>query len=247
MSETTEHPAPEPEREPAPAPAPESTPAPDAEPAEQTEEEQRDARVKEDRRLAALRARLGAAERVQTQQAAELEFYRRQAVAQPQGEETPEQRYQRERVAIRAEVEAQIRTERFHEQGATEFTDWKQRCDDLVKMGADAGFAQLLVEMPDGVRVAGALAADPEAVERIAGLHSERARAVALGKFAATLGDNGNGHARAAAPLPVTRAPAPVRPVTGRASPVFNEYTATPEALADYYLKKDLERHRSRR
>jgi hypothetical protein len=247
MSETIDQPVPEPEREPAPTPTPESTPAPDDAPAEQTEEEQRDARVKEDRRLAALRARLGAAERVQTQQAAELEFYRRQAVAQPQGEETPEQRYQRERVAIRAEVEAQIRTERFHEQGATEFTDWKQRCDDLVKMGADAGFAQLLVEMPDGVRVAGALAADPEAVERIAGLHSERARAVALGKFAATLGDNGNGHARAAAPLPVTRAPAPVRPVTGRASPVFNEYTATPEALADYYLKKDLERHRSRR
>jgi hypothetical protein len=256
MSETTEHPAPEPEREPtpAPAPSPESTPAPDAEPAEQTEEERQQRESRGDRRFAAITAKLSAAERLQAQQAAELEFYRRQAVAQPQGEETPEQRYQRERVAIRAEVEAQIRTERFHEQGATEFTDWKARCDDLVKMGADAGFAQLLVEMPDGVRVAGALAADPEAVERIAGLHSERARAVALGKFAATLGadngngnGNGNGHARAAAPLPVTRAPAPVRPVTGRASPVFNEYTASPEALADYYLKKDLERHRSRR
>jgi hypothetical protein len=70
---------------------------------------------------------------------------------------------------------------------------------------------------------------------------------VALGKYAATLGDNGNWHARAAAPTPVTRAPAPVRPVTGRAAPVFNEYTASPEALADYYLKKDLERARSRR
>ena len=247
MSETTEHPA-EPEREPTPAPAPKSTPAPDAEPAEQTPEEEAERKSRGDRRFAAITAKLSAAERLQAQQAAELEFYRRQAVAQPQGEETPEQRYQRERVAIRAEVEAQIRTERFHEQGATEFTDWKARCDDLVKMGADAGFAQLLVEMPDGVRVAGALAADPEAVERIAGLHSERARAVALGKFAATLGaDNGNGHARAAAPTPMTRAPAPVRPVTGRASPVFNEYTASPEALADYYLKKDLERHRSRR
>jgi hypothetical protein len=38
-----------------------------------------------------------------------------------------------------------------------------------------------------------------------------------------------------------------VRPVTGRAAPVFNEYTATPEQLADYYLKKDLERARARR
>jgi hypothetical protein len=247
MSETTEHPA-EPEREPTPAPAPKSTPAPDAEPAEQTPEEEAERKSRGDRRFAAITAKLSAAERLQAQQAAELEFYRRQAVAQPQGEETSEQRYQRERVAIRAEVEAQIRTERFHEQGATEFTDWKARCDDLVKMGADAGFAQLLVEMPDGVRVAGALAADPEAVERIAGLHSERARAVALGKFAATLGaDTGNGHARAAAPTPMTRAPAPVRPVTGRASPVFNEYTAPPEQLVDVYLKRDLERARGRR
>jgi hypothetical protein len=253
MSETTEHPAPDPEREPAPAPAPapapESTPAPDDAP-EPTPEEEAERKSRGDRRFAAITAKLSAAERLYAQQAAELEFYRRQAVAQPQGEETPEQRNQRERVAIRAEVEAQIRTERFHEQGATEFTDWKARCDDLVKMGADAGFAQLLVEMPDGVRVAGALAADPEAVERIAGLHSERARAVALGKFAATLGadnSNGNGQARAAAPLPLTRAPAPVRPVTGRASPVFNEYTAPPEQLVDVYLKRDLERARGRR
>ena len=247
MSETTEHPAPEPEREPASTPAPESTPAPDDAP-EPTPEEEAERKSRGDRRFAAITAKLSAAERLQAQQAAELEFYRRQAVAQPQGEETPEQRYQRERVAIRAEVEAQIRTERFHEQGATEFTDWKARCDDLVKMGADANFAQLLVEMPDGVRVAGALAADPAEVERIANLRSERARAVALGKYAAMLGaDNSNGHARAAAPLPATRAPAPVRPVTGRASPVFNEYTAPPEQLVDVYLKRDLERARGRR
>ena len=249
MSETTEHPAPEPEREPAHGtPAPESTPAPDAEPAEQTEEERQQRESRGDRRFAAITAKLSAAERIQAQQAAELEFYRRQVQQQPQADETPEQRYHRERVAIRADVETQIRTERFHEQGATEYGDWKQRCDDLVKMGADANFAQLLVEMPDGVRVAGALAADPAEVERIANLRTERARAVALGKYAATLGaDNGNGHARAAAPAPVTRAPAPVRPVTGRAAPVFNEYTASPEQLADYYLKKDLERTRSRR
>jgi hypothetical protein len=96
--------------------------------------------------------------------------------------------------------------------------------------------------------VVAALAEDPEALQRIVKLDGERARAVALGKYAATLGaDNGNGHARAAAPLPVTRAPAPVRPVTGRASPVFNEYTAPPEQLVDVYLKRDLERARGRR
>jgi hypothetical protein len=241
MSETTEHPASEPEREPAPAPESTPAPAPDDAPEQTEEEKQQRAQQREDRRIAQLRARLGAAEREQARQSAELEFYRRQVAAQPQAEETPEQRSQRERAQIRGEVEQQIRTERFHEQGAAEFGDWKQRCDDLVKMGADAGFAALLVEMPDGVKVAGALAADPDAVERIANLHSERARAVALGKYAATLDDAPHARTNGAA-APVTRAPAPIRPVTGRANPTFNEYTATADQLADRYMKQNLEK-----
>ena len=154
----------------------------------------------------------------------------------------------------RQEVEAQIRTETFHQQGATQYGDWKQRCDDLVAMGADAGFAQLLVEMPggEGVRVAAALAADPDAVERIANLRTERARAVALGKYAATIEDathdrsRPNGVNGAAAAPAVTRAPAPVRPVTGRASPQFNEYTATAQQLADFYMRQTLEKQTRR-
>jgi hypothetical protein len=124
-------------------------------------------------------------------------------------------------------------------------------------MGADPGFASLLVEMPggEGVRVAAALAADPDAVQRIANLRTERARAVALGKYAATIEDgagaqtapraavNGNGGAQA--PV-VTRAPAPIRPVTGRVSPTFNEYTATAAELADHYMRQNLERQQRR-
>ena len=248
MSETTEpdgKPAPEPE--PTPTPAPESTPPETDEPvpAKEADEEAREKRSG-DRRFAELTARLSAAERREQQREQELEFYRRQIQQQAPQDETPEQRYHRERAAIRAEVETQIRTETFHNQGQAAYGDWKQRCDDLVKMGADASFAQLLVEMPDGVKVAAALAADPAEVERIANLRSERARAVALGKYAATIEDapaaRGNGHA---VPTPqMTRAPAPIRPVTGRASPQFNEYTAPPEQLVDYYLKKDLERAR---
>ena len=117
-----------------------------------------------------------------------------------------------------------------------------------MKMGADGGFAQLLVEMPDGVKVAAALAADPAEVERIANLRSERARAVALGKYAATIEDTpparGNGHSHATPTPQMTRAPAPIRPVTGRANPQFNEYTASGEQLVDMYLKRDLERAR---
>jgi hypothetical protein len=237
MSETTETaPAPEPE----PTPAPASDPAPDArepEPAKEADEPE-----KEDRRVAALRARLGAAERREAQREAELEFYRRQAAAQAPQDETPEQRAQRERAQIRAEVEAQIRTETFHNQGQAAYADWKQRCDDLVAMGADAGFAQLLVEMPggEGVKVAAALAADPTEVQRIANLRSERARAVALGKYAATLGD-GEAPARPAAAA-VTRAPAPIRPVTGRANPQVNEYAMSGQQLVDKYMREAIEK-----
>jgi hypothetical protein len=241
MSETTET-TPAPEPEPAPPPSPDA-PAPDTEEPEQKPQREADeARAKEDRRIAQLRARLGAAEREQARQAAELAFYREQAQRVPQAEETPEQRYARERAQIRTEVEQQIRTETFHQQGASAYGDWKQKCDDLVKMGADAGFAQLLVEMPDGVKVAAALANDPDQVEHIANLRSERARAVALGKYAATLdADDGSTRAPRAAPQ-VTRAPAPIRPVTGRAAPTFNEYTADGQTLVERYMRQNLEK-----
>ena len=166
-----------------------------------------------------------------TLQRAELDFYRRQAAQVDPANETPEQRYQRERAQIRTEVEAQIRTETFHQQGATQFNDWKQRCDDLhgdgrrcrlcATPGRDAG-------RRERVKVAAALAVDPDAVQRIANLRSERARAVALGRYAAGIEDvpadrptRVNGGAAAPAPA-VTRAPAPIRPVTGRVSPTFS-------------------------
>ena len=251
MSESTDPVIPDPGGAPQPAvpdpPPPESTPdGGEAEPKEQQPDP-------EGRRVAQVRARLAAAERERDAQRAELEFYRRQAAQVAPEDETPEQRYQRERAQIRGEVEQQIRTETFHQQGASAYPDWKQRCDDLVAMGADAGFASLLVEMPggEGVKVAAALAADPAAVERIANLRTERARAVALGRYAAGIEDaphatNGNGavNGRPVPPIPVTRAPAPIRPVTGRVSPTFNEYTASAEQLADHYMRQNLERQR---
>jgi hypothetical protein len=251
MSETTETPAPGggeavPEPQPTPTPA-ESTSAPDTagDTTEATEGEDK-AQQREDRRIAALRARLGAAEREKQAQAAELEFYRRQAAGQPQAQETPEQQAMRYRQEVRGEVESQLRTERFHAEGGAQFGDWAAKCKDLVELGADAHFAQLLVEMPEGVRVAAALADDPEAVERISKIGTERGRAIALGKYAASIESSGsNGAAapaRAAQPSPLTRAPAPIRPVTGRASPTFNEYTASGPALAEFYAKQAMER-----
>jgi hypothetical protein len=254
MSETNTDPVvPDPGGAPQPAvpdpPPQESTPEPDA--PEQTEEEaQRRERDTEGRRVAQVRARLAAAERREAEQLAELEFYRRQAANVAPQDETPEQRSQRERMEIRAEERAKIRTETFHQQGAAQYADWKQRCDDLMAMGADPQIASLLVEMPadEGVRVAAALASDPDALQRIANLQTERARSMALGKYAATIEDAPsrpvNGHS--APPIPVTRAPAPVRPVTGRASPQFNEYTATAQQLADFYMKQSMDRQTRR-
>lgn len=238
MSETTETPEGTPAPEPEPAPAPEPTPEPTETPPAREAEEARD---KEDRRIAQLRARLGAAEREREQQRAELEFYRRQVAQQAPQNDTPEQAEQRLRMKIRSEVETEIRTETFHQAGLSQYADWKQKCDDLVGMGADAGFAQLLVEMPagEGVRVAAALAGDPAEVQRIASLRSERARSLALGKYAATLD---SGAATPAAERQVTRAPAPVRPVTGRAAPQINEYGMTAQQLVDRYMAQNMER-----
>jgi hypothetical protein len=253
MSETTETPAPgggetAPEQQPTPTPAPESTPAPDTagDTTEATESEDK-AQQREDRRIAALRARLGAAEREQQRQSAELVYWRQLAARQPPEQETPEQQAMRYRQEVRGEVEGQLRTERFHAEGSAQFGDWAAKCKDLVELGADPHFAQLLVEMPEGVRVAAALADDPEAVERISKIGTERGRAIALGKYAATIESSGNGAAapaRAAQPSPLTRAPAPIRPVTGRASPTFNEYTASGSQLAEFYAKQAMERRR---
>lgn len=241
MSETTEQPEGTP-AEPEPTPAPESTPETEEQSPDQTP--RREAEPKEDRRIAQLRARLGAAEREQEAQRAELEFYRRQAQQHVPQDETPDQRYQRERAQIRAEVEMQIRTERFHAEAYEQYPDWDKRRDDLVKMGADPGIAAMLVEMPGGVRVAGALADDPAELQRIAAIKSERGRAIALGKYAASIEADGAAPPRSTPQ--VTRAPAPIRPVTGRAAPQFNEYTASGQDLVDRYMKQNLE-NRARR
>lgn len=259
MSETTEPDGkPEPGTGPSgvpdtPAPpAPESTPPETDEPApaKEAEDEAREKRSP-DRRIAELTAKLSAFERREAQRDQELEFYRRQLQQQAPEQDTPEQAAQRLRMQVRAEVEAEIKVKNLHDQGRSQYPDWGQRAQRVVDMGGDAQFANLIVDMPpsEAVRVVGALSEDPEALQRIVDLKSERARAVALGKYAATIEDTpparGNGHA---APSPqMTRAPAPIRPVTGRANPQFNEYTADGNTLVDRYMKQAIEQRMARR
>jgi len=244
--------------DPGTAPAVPETPAPAADPAQQTEPQPEETnqpaaeaegdkaegerQTKLDRRLATLRAQLTAAQ----QRIDDMERRGQQATTeQADPPLSPEQQAAVDRAIARglserlAEHETKARVERFHEAGRAAHADWAARCKSLMDMGADGGLAEILVDLPDGARVAGALADDPEALEKIAGLRTERARAIALGKYAAAF----EAEARPTQPR-VTRAPAPIRPVNGStARAEFNPYLAGNSddgnaALTAYYTEQ---------
>jgi len=114
------------------------------------------------------------------------------------------------------ETRTRERVQAFHDAGSEQYPDWQKRCQDLQAMGADAQIAALLVEMPDGHRIAGSLRDDPEALERIALIKGERGRAIALGQFAAKIEAEPTRHAsrapRPPAPLPAGRSAATPNP-----------------------------------
>jgi len=235
MSETTEEqPGGVPE-----TPPPEPQEAPPAPPDPPPAKEAGEAEDPVERRIARLTARLSSAARERDEFAARLaaleQYQRTQAPQQPvdaQFEQAVEARAQQKSQADR--MQEKVRT--FHETGAAEYPDWRQRCTDLQAMGADSQIAELLVEMPGGAKIAAALSNDPEAVERIASLRGERARAIALGQFAAKL--------EAEPARNVSRAPPPPKPIQGRAVPTFNEYKAEANDLVTYYMQKDMDSRR---
>src|SRR5690349_13159261 len=103
----------------------------------QQTEEQQQRQSREDRRIAQLSARLAAETRERERLQAESEAWRRQLQGQqPQlgtGEETEDQRVERLRQQVRAEVEVELRKERFHAEGAAEYgAAWQQKCQDLI-------------------------------------------------------------------------------------------------------------------
>ena len=240
MSETTETPEGQPPSEPQPTLAPE--PTPQSEQAEDTPQREADEpREKEDRRIARLVAQRHAQDRENERLRAENERLRSATQQYEPQQETPEQAYARIEREAEARAEAKIAARRFHEEGRAAYRDWGQRTQDLIDMGADPNMASLLIEMPGGVRVAAALAEDPAELQRITSIQNERGRAIALGRYAASLeaGDGGNGHAAQPA-RQVTRAPAPIRPVTGRVNPQVNEYTMNAQQLVEKWTSEDL-------
>lgn len=199
---------------------------------------------KEERNWARISARLTAETRERERLQGEVERLSR-AAHPPAPEEPPKPedipRLVEERVAAEVERRAiQARVQTFHETGLKEYPDWKDRCSSLIEMGVDAPLSEVLLELP--ATVTAALADDPEELERIVGLKSERARAIALGKYAATLearpADEAERVRVAAHTRRVSQAPAPIRPIGGNARVEPNEATMTAQQLVDLYSKQ---------
>lgn len=246
MSDTT-HPA-EPEPTPTPQPDPPATDQPPAPPAGEPEGQPRDeqgrfkapdeGRARFDRRLGVFRAQVTQLARERDQFAARLAALEQGRVAgqpqvDPQLQAYIEQ--QAEQLAERKLTDSRVKS--FHEAGAQRYPDWQQRCTDLQAMGADSQFAQLLVKMPEGAKVAGALRDDPEEVERIASLAPDD-RAFALGQYAARL--------EAAPTRQVSRAPAPPKPLPGRSAPQPDPYRMDANDLARLWMHEALEAQKRR-
>ena len=233
MSETETPSAATPEETPQAEPTPETE-----QPAQEAGEPEPEAEAKPsklDRRLATLSARLTAADQDRARLEAELQRFRQQSPLQPEPEISPEVRAAAERLAsqMRDQERARERADGFHEAGKAAYADWPERCQNLMQMGADAGLAELLVEMKDGAKVAGALADDPEAVERIASIKTERGRAISLGMYAALLAEKEPPPRRQ-----VSRAPAPIRPVNGAVRAELLPQQMTSEQLVEYYSRE---------
>lgn len=235
MSETTE-PVPQDGLEPA---ATETNLTPPETAATETPDEPKPKEDPAERRIARLTARLAAVQRESDAANTRLiEMQRAQQPPEQRGEPVPAEidRLVEERATAKlAQREAQERVQRFHEAGRAAHADWQERCDSLIQMGADSHFADLLIDAPDGAKIAAALADDPDELERIAGIKTERGRALALGKYAALMDTK---PAPTPIPKPVSKAPAPIKPITGAVKAEFNEATATTQQLVDHYAKQ---------
>jgi hypothetical protein len=247
MSETEQQPGGEPPppepQEASPEPR-EPPPQPEPGPAREAAEDERQSRY--DKRLGLMRAQLSSAARERDEMAARLaalEQHMRQNGGQaPVPPDVQVQEHIRQEAQKLAEQErTKERIAAFHDAGRTEYPDWQRRCEDLQAMGVDAQIAALLVEMPSGAKVAAALSEDPEAIERIASLRGERARAVALGQYAERI---------AAQPTrAVSKAPPPPKPVQGRVAPEFNPYNPNhnTDQLVDYFSREAMRQQQQAR
>jgi len=228
-----------------------NAPEPDA--PEQTEEQQAEEqqaeakRTRGDVRFAALSARTAAMAAELAAERAQREALEARVAAAAGGgtSDMPVDEVRRLAMNYAQEMRAAERVEEkkaaFHEAGRRLHSDFQARCDALIEMGVDGPFSALLVEMEDGAKVASALHDDPAALERIASLKTERARAIALGKYAGEISVG----AHAPPPSRVSQAPEPIRPVNGSRA-TFNEATATTDQLIRHYERQEAAKRAAR-
>jgi hypothetical protein len=132
------------------------------------------------------------------------------------------QRYVHQEAARLAEQQAQQqKLQSFDSTGRKEFPDFVERCNTLASMGAGDNpfFMQTITSMDDGHKVVAQLAENPQKAMEILSL-PPIPMAVALARYA--------NQQPAPKPPPVSKAPAPVRPVHGSA-----HVDADPSKLSD--------------
>ena len=116
--------------------------------------------------------------------------------------------------------------------GVKEFPDFRDRCATLAGMGLSLAekpdFVSCIAEMEDGHKIAAHLADHPDVAMEIAGMPAHRV-ALRLAKISASLNK----------PAPVSRAPAPMAPVSGGVTAGFDLYNpkVSMDAWAENFRK----------
>lgn len=135
--------------------------------------------------------------------------------------------------------------EGVREYGGDQMTEAK-RALDAVGWGNDAYALQSLTDLPDGHRVYRALAADLDNAARILRLPHDK-RTIELAWLSGRGRSNGAPSREAEPePLPVSRAPEPIRPIGARSSPRELRLDDPNLSMAEYIRRRDREERRSR-
>ena len=147
------------------------------------------------------------------------------------GETAPaatEAEIERRAAALVAEREFQRSVAAWDAKGVKEFPDFRDRCATLAGMGLSLGekpdLVSCIIEMDDGHKIAAYLSDHPEEAMEIAALPTHRI-GIKLAKLSAGMSK----------PAPVSKAPAPMEPVTGAVTPGFDAFN--PKTDMDAWAK----------
>lgn len=238
--ETETPPAPEPEAE---EPSAEAEPAAAPEPDGKTKPtEKQPLSWQEKRRIEETNKRRAAEARAATAEA-ELERLRKAAATPPADGAapapaatlTPEQA----RAAAKAEIEAETRAKEFSDAtgrvlsaGLASIPDFEEARQDMVnnfgdQLNARPDFFEAITALENGHEVFYDLAKDPEETERLLSLSPVR--------LAIEVAKRGEKKAPVPEPKPISRAPAPVKPVSG--APAASDRLDDPSAPMDQWAK----------